>query len=651
MLGIYQRMAPAGTQRKKWLWRLQMSDIPEEVQAAGAETVAFKAEIRQLLDILVHSLYTEREIFLRELISNASDALNRVRFEMLTDREVRDPETELCIRIQVDKETRTLTISDTGIGMTREELIENLGTIARSGAKEFIQAAQASQTEAVLDVIGRFGVGFYSVFMVAEWVRVTTRSFRPEAQAASWYATGADTYTLGEAEKAERGTTIEVRLKEDAAEFLEEHRLREIIRKHSDYIAFPIYLGDATDKANQQTALWREQPKGVSEEQYHEYYRQLTLDFEKPLAQMHIVIDAPVQVYALLYIPGAVQRGIFSLRREDGLKLYSHKVLIQEYTRELLPEYLRFVQGVVDSEDLPLNVSRESVQSTAAMARLKKVITGRVLGSLKELAAKDPERYRKFWETFGLMIKEGVATSREESERETLYPLLRFRTTRLPDQWSSLAEYVGRMKAGQKSIYFLLGDDERSVLHSPHLDYFRRNGYEVLTLTDPIDSFMLLGLTTYEGFPLKNVAAADLDLPQEDEAKEASEGTLEADAITAVVERFKAHLGEKVTDVRTTKRLSGSVARLVDPEGALNQEMQRVYRLMDKDYEVPKKVLELNPAHPILNGLARLAGDDPVGEAIINQVYESALLVEGLHPDPASMIQRIQILMEAAVKK
>jgi HSP90 family molecular chaperone len=377
----------------------------------------------------------------------------------------------------------------------------------------------------------------------------------------------------------------------------------------------------------------------------------LTLDFEKPLAQMHIVVDAPVQVYALLYIPGAVQRGIFSLRREDGLKLYSHKVLIQEYTRELLPEYLRFVQGVVDSEDLPLNVSRESVQSTAAMARLKKVVTGRVLGSLKELAAKDPERYHKFWETFGLMIKEGVATSREESERETLYPLLRFRTTRLHDQWSSLAEYVGRMKAGQKSIYFLLGDDERSVLHSPHLDYFRRNGYEVLTLTDPIDSFMLLGLTTYEGFPLKNVAAADLDLPQEDEAKEDSEGTLEADAITAVVERFKACLGEKVTDVRTTKRLSGSVARLVDPEGALNQEMQRVYRLMDKDYEVPKKVLELNPAHPILNGLARLAGDDPVGEAIIDQIFESALLVEGLHPDPASMIQRIQMLMEAAVKK
>jgi HSP90 family molecular chaperone len=627
-------------------------DVSGVAQAPEAETVTFKAEIRQLLDILVHSLYTEREIFLRELISNASDALNRMRFEMLTQHEIVDPDAELNIRISLDKENRLLTISDTGIGMTRTELAENLGTIARSGAREFIQAAKESQSEEVIDVIGRFGVGFYSVFMVAEWVRVTSRSFLLDAEPASWYATGADTYTLEAAQKTSRGTAIEIKLREDALEFLEEHRLRDIIRKHSDFVAFPIYLGDSTEKVNQQKALWREQPRQVTEEQYQEFYKQLTLEYENPLETIHLVTDAPVQIYALLYIPGKAQRGIFSLRKEDGLKLYSHQVLIQEYTKDLLPEFFRFMHGIVDSEDLPLNVSRESIQSNSVLARIKKVLFGRLVSSLKEMALKNPEKYAAFWDEFGVYLKEGVATTRETTDRESLYPLLRFRTTRFSDTWNSLAEYVGRMKGGQKAIYYILGDDPHSVSYSPHLDYFRKRGYEVLTLTDPVDSFMLLGLAEYEGFSLKNVAAADLELPAEDE-KQAEEQAeeIEEDQVKQLVDRFKNQLGERVTDVRITNRLSGSVARLVDPEGSLGQEMQRVYRLMERDFEVPKKVLELNPRHPLLLGLQTLPDTEPLAVAVIEQIYESALLVEGIHPEPASMIQRIQQIMEAAVRK
>jgi HSP90 family molecular chaperone len=628
----------------------KMSGKTKQKENSGVQTVEFKAEIRQLLDILIHSLYTEREIFLRELISNASDALNRLRFEMLTQHDVLDPEAELCIRLTADKENRLLTISDTGVGMTQAELAENLGTIAHSGARDFVQAAQEADNKDLIDVIGRFGVGFYSVFMVAEWVRVTSRSYQPQAEAASWYATGADTYTLETGDKQERGTTIEIKLREDAAEFADEMRLRETIRRHSDYVAFPIYLGESDEKINQQKAIWREQPRLVEEDQYKNFYKQLTLDFEDPLEKVHVVTDAPVQIFALLYIPTKAQRGVFSLRKEDGLKLYSHNVLIQEYTRDLLPEYFRFLQGVVDSEDLPLNVSRESIQSNAVMARIKKVLTGRVTSTLREMALKEADHYRQFWSEFGVFIKEGVATTRDESERETLYPLLRFSSTKFPDQQVSLAEYVGRMKAGQKAIYYILGEDPRSVAYSPHLDYFRSHGFEVLALTEPIDSFMLLGITTYEGFPLQNIAASDLELPESEAENTPDESeVIAADEVAQLVERFKTRLGDKVTDVRTTNRLSDSVARLVDPEGAMNQEMQRVYRLMEKDYEVPKKVLELNPHHPILVGLQGLAPEDPLGEAIIDQVYESALLVEGLHPEPASMIQRIQQIMEAAL--
>jgi len=617
-----------------------------------AQPIPFKAETRQLLDILIHSLYTEREIFLRELISNASDALTRIDFEILTNRSVLDSSAELGIWITADTQENTLTIRDTGIGMTAEEMVQNLGTIAHSGAREFIHAFQESakhpaEGRSLSDMIGQFGVGFYSVFMVAEWVRVTSRSHLPEAEAATWMCTGADTFTVEVAEKADRGTVVTIKLKEDASEFAQDHRLRQIIRRHSDFIPFPIYLGEKAEQVNRQTAIWRQSPRQVEQKDYEEFYRQLTLEVDPPLVHAHMMVDAPAQMYAILYIPASQERGMFSLRREPGLKLYARKVLIQEYNRDLLPEYLEFVQGVVDSEDLPLNVSRESVQSNRIMAQLKKLVTSKVLDTLRKLAVDDPSKYNQFWAGYARYLKQGVAM--EPEEPEGLYSLLRFHTTSHPGEWSSLDDYLQRMPPGQEQIYYIVGDDERSVLYSPHLDVVRRAGYEVLIMADPLDAFMLVRLTQYKEHKLANVADADLKLPetpgQEPESEEAPQVEMEA-----LVGRIRQHLGDQVSDVRLTTRLTDSPARLVDPQGAPNPEMQRVMRLLNQEFETPKKVLELNPHHPILQRLNALPEPSPLAGLIIDQIYKDALLIEGLHPDPAGMIQRIQKLMEAALE-
>jgi molecular chaperone HtpG len=627
-----------------------------EVTMPDTQPIPFKAETRQLLDILVHSLYTEREIFLRELISNASDALTHMDFVLLTNRDVQDPQSALNIRVVPDPKEKTLTITDTGIGMTAEELTENLGTIAHSGARAFVEAAssEAVQTggRSLIDVIGQFGVGFYSAFMVAEWIRVTSRSYKPDAQAASWFSTGNDTFTVEPAERTERGTSVVVKFNDDAAEFLEEHRLREIIRKHSDFIPFPIFIGTSEEQANRQTAVWRQNPREVEKKDYEEFYKTLTLDFEAPLTYAHMVVEAPIQMYAVLYVPSHAERGLFSLRKEDGLKLYSRKVLIQEYCKDLLPEYFRFVQGVVDSEDLPLNVSRESVQANKIMVNLKKLVTGKVIDTLKKLANDDKETggdaYVKFWKDFGRYVKEGVAI--EQTEPESLYPLLRFHTTAKPDEWVSLEEYVGHMKEGQKDIYYILGDDPRSVKYSPHLDVVRKYDYEVLILTEPVDSFMLVRLNKYQDHALTNVANADLKVPESEKEKAAETPSVPAEDYASLVNRVKTQLGERVESVRMTDRLTDSPARLVDAAGAPAQEFQRVYRMLKEDFVAPKKVLELNPRHPILTRLNALPADSPLAPLVIEQVYENALLIEGLHPDPAGMIGRIQKLMEAALE-
>jgi len=615
------------------------------------EAVEFRAEIQQLLNILVHSLYTDREIFLRELISNASDALNRLQFEMLTNRDVRDPEAELAIRLTGDPQEHTLTISDTGIGMTREELIENLGTIAHSGAAAFLQSL--SEGKKPSDLIGQFGVGFYSVFMVAEEVRVTSRSHRPDAVAWTWIATGGDRYTLEPAEKTERGTTVLVKLKDDAREFAEASRLQDVVHRHSDFVSFPIYVGDRAQPVNRQAPLWRQSASEITDEAANDFYKQLTLDFEQPLARVHLNTDAPVQIYALLFVPAKAERGIFHLRKDYGLKLYSRKILIQDYCKDLLPKYLRFVEGVVESEDLPLNVSRETVQATKAMERLRGAVTHKALEALKDLAAKDADKYRAFWKEYSPFIKEGLAT--DVAARDRLTPLLRFHASRANGEAvTSLAEYVGRMPPGQRAIYYLLGEDLKAAARSPHLDYFRKENIEVLYLVDPLDGFVVTSLQSYEGFPLKNVDDAGLDLPESGKEKETeTEAAVPQAEFDALVARFKVQLGDRVADVRASDRLVDSPVRLVSPEDARQRDMEHVRRLLEKDYTIPKKILELNRRHPLIKDLSALiaAGQsEGVVNDCIQQLYDSGLLLEGLHPNPAEMVGRIQALMEAAVR-
>ncbi|MBK8035125.1 MAG: molecular chaperone HtpG [Chloroflexi bacterium] len=626
-----------------------------------AEQFSFKAEIQQLLDILIHSLYTDREIFLRELISNASDALTRVQFESLTNSNLVDAGAELYIEITPDEEAGTLTISDSGIGMTREEMVENLGVIAHSGAKAFVQKLKEQQAAGGQDVIGQFGVGFYSVFMVADKVRVVSRSAHPEAQAFAWESNGSDTYTIEPSDRETRGTDIIITVKEDAKDFLKTWKLSDIVRRHSDYIAYPIYVGEPKEgeeqeAVNKQVAIWRQESKEVTDEQYDEFYKMLTFDWEKPVHHIHMRADVPLQFYALLYVPAGSEANPLMGRREPGLKLYARKVLIQDNTTELLPDYLNFVAGVVDSEDLPLSVSRETVQATRVMANLKKTITNKVLNELKRLQKNKPEVYHQIFEAFGRHIKQGVVVS--PGEREDIEPLLMFPSTKTAsaDEWITLQQYVERMAENQTDIYYVIGDDYASATRSPHLDAFRQRGIEVLYFVDPVDPVLIMGLSEFSGHKLRAADEADIDLSNVGAVsadEEAPRDALPEDQFTGVQERFKAVLGERVTDVKESKNLVGSPARLVTSDHNPTRNMFRINRLMDRDYELPVKALELNPRHPLIYNLSgKLAADpqNPIIDAVIEQVFETALLQDGIHPDPASMAARLYQLMQAATE-
>ncbi|MBN1582521.1 MAG: molecular chaperone HtpG [Anaerolineae bacterium] len=619
--------------------------MSEESQATSFE---FRTEIQQLLNILVHSLYKEREIFVRELISNAADALSRIQFTMLTNRDVLEPDIELAIHIEFDKENKTLTVVDSGIGMTREELIENLGTIARSGAKAFLKALEEDQQTSV-EQIGQFGVGFYSAFMVAKEITVVSRSFRPDAQAYAWTSTGSNAYTVEPSERDHRGTSVILKLKDDADEFLEAYRLERIVKRYSDFVPFPIYMGE--NVANQKTALWRQRPQEITDEQYEEFYRHITYDFGKPMLHTHLVVDTPIQIFSILYVPSRKDYGVLTSRSDHGLRLYSKKVLIQEHNKDLLPNYLRFVEGVVDSDDFPLNVSREVVQTNRVLNTVKRNLVRKITGALEDMGKEAPEEYAKFWKEFGILLKEGIST--EPGDRDHLVDLLRFHSSKTEgDGLVSLREYVERMGEGQNEIYYAFGDDLGAIASSPHLDPFKARDIEVLFLTEPIDSFMIMGLQEYDDKKLRNVDDASLELPgEEKEEQEQKERPLDEEFVT-LLERFRNVLGDKVTDVREAKHLVDSPCRLVNPTNEPSSEMHRVYRLLNEEFEVPKKIMEVNPRSKLIAGLVGLVQGKPKADVIdqcIEQLYEDALLVEGIHPHPAGMIPRIQALMEAAV--
>jgi len=619
-----------------------------------SDSYQFKAEIKQLLRILVHSLYKDRDIFLRELVSNASDALTRMQFEMLTNRDVLDPEAELAIHIEVPEveegEKKRIVIKDSGIGMNEAELVQNLGTIAQSGAREFLERVKEGD-ENVSDIIGQFGVGFYSVFMIADEVRVVSRSYRPADEAAVWISDGGESYQVETAEISSRGTEIHIILKEDADEFANDWKLRQIIKKHSDFVRFPIYVGE--EQANQQTALWRKPSSEATEEEYNQFYQQMTLDFEPPLRAIHFTSDAPVHIRSLLFVPRKREKGMMSIRREPGLMLYSHNVLIQEYCTDLLPDWLNFVDGVVDSEDLPLNVSRETVHNNRMVRHLAKMVRKRVLRELEQMAGDNADNYQTFWEEYGRILKEGLAT--DLAAKEEILPLLRYPSSRSGGKLISLAEYIERMPDSQTEIYYVLGDSVSSVAHSPHLDPFKARDIEVLFWVDPLDAFVAPMLTEYQEKPFRNIDDADIELPElaETAEEETAESPIPEADFNLFVGRCVTTLGERVTEVRPSRVLKDSPIRLVSPKDAPNREMDRIYRHLDKNYEVPKRILEVNRNHPLIANLAHLVGqqpDNPLINLSIEQLYENALVQEGLHPNPGDMLPRIQQLINLAAQ-
>jgi molecular chaperone HtpG len=599
------------------------------------EQHSFGAEVGRLLDLVVHSLYSEREIFLRELVANAADAVDRRRFEALTDSNLAPP-PEARIRIVPDKEASTLTISDDGIGMTRQELIDNLGTIARSGTRAFAQNLAASKPEDRPSLIGQFGVGFYSAFMVADRVEVTSRKAGSE-EAFTWASEGAGEFTLGHATRETAGTDIVLHIKSDATEYLEPIRLETVIRKWADHITLPITVTqDGKDQpANEGTALWRKSKSDVTEQSYKEFYRHLGHYFDDPWATLHWRAEGTLEYFCLLFIPGMKPFDIVENDRDAHVRLHVRRMFITDKA-ELLPHWLRFVSGVVDTEDLPLNVSREMLQTTPVLARIRKALISRVLSELKT-RAKEAEDYNKFWENFGAILKEGVWEDNEH--RAELAPLLRFKSS-TQDGWTSLPDYVSRLQEGQDTIYYLTGDQADALKTSPQLEGFRAKGIEVLLMSDSIDSFWPERLDSFEGKKLRSVTQAAEDLSKGEDLPD----------VSPLLLAIKTALGDKVADVRATARLTDSAVVLASDGRGPDLAMQRLMRRAGRAMMPSRPVLEVNPRHRLIEALsAKLENAELIAEAAAT-LLDLAQVQEGdLPADATAFARRVTTLLAGSL--
>lgn len=635
---------------------------------AGKKTQQFRAEVCKVLHILTNSLYTNREIFLRELVSNASDALDKLRFRINRGESPREADLPLEIRISIDKDAKILTIADTGLGMTADELAENLGTIAKSGSEEFL-AGLAAESAAVpsegeegakpdaSNIIGRFGVGFYSVFMVAKEVEVISRpAFGGDAPAHIWTSDGLGTFSVAEAPEGApaRGTVIRAHIKEDAVEFLEKFRLESAIRKHSAFVPFPVFVED--ERVNTQPALWREPRSSVSKEQYAEFYKALTYDYKDPLDVQHISVDAPVQFNALLYIPDSTQDFFGADRDFWGLDLYARRVLIQHRNKELIPEYLAFLRGVVDTEDLPLNISRETLQENVLLRKINQVIVKQILGHLERMAKNDAEKYAAFWKLHGKVFKLGY---HDFPNRERISSLLRFNTSALvdADALASLDEYMERAPEGQKTFWYVAAPNREAARLSPHMERFRQKGIEVLYLLEPVDEFVMEGLGKYKEWDFKAVeTAADDALASfaDKEGEKENVQPLSAEDNTNfddLLLRMKEILGDKVKEVRVSHRLADSPAVLVSPDGGMTSSMEKLMRVMQKDDSLPVKTLEVNRDHPLLRNMLRMFKADRQDKALSDMtqsLFDASLLLDGYLKDPQALATRVNTLLSEA---
>lgn len=627
--------------------------------SSTTETLGFQAEVSQLLHLMIHSLYGNKEIFLRELVSNASDAADKLRFEAMTDGALLADDPELRIRIGYDKAARTITVSDNGVGMSRQEVVEHIGTIAKSGTREFLAQLTADRARDA-HLIGQFGVGFYAAFIVADRVTLVTRRAGLTAEhGVRWESTGEGTYTVETVEKATRGTDVVLHLRPDEDELLNGHRLREILRKYSDHIAIPILMkkeqwdGDAKayvtsaddEQVNRASALWARPKSDVTEEQYHELYRHVAHDPEAPLAYTHAKVEGRQEFTLLLYVPTRAPFDLWDREHRRGVKLYVRRVFIMDDAEQLLPAYLRFVRGVVDSSDLPLNVSREILQQSKDVQAIRSAAVKRVLTLLEDLAEKEPAKYQTFWTTFGRVLKEGLPE--DPSHRDRLAKLLRFSSTHNPDdaQTVSLADYVSRMKDGQTAIYYITADGHAAARHSPHLEIFRKLGVEVLLLHERIDEWVASSLLEFDGKPLQSAAAKELDLS----AIGGETLKPEADAATgehaALLERMQQALGERASAVRVTHRLTDSPACLVSSEAGLSTNLERMLKAAGQSVPAGKPILEVNPAHPLVRRIADET--DPLKFADWSHIlFDQATLAEGGQvDDPAAFVKRLNDLM------
>lgn len=631
-----------------------------------AEKMEFKAEVKQLLHLMIHSLYSNKEIVLRELISNASDAADKLRFEALANGALYENDSELKIQIGFDKAKRTLTISDNGIGMNRDEVVANIGTIAKSGTKEFFNSLSGDEAKDA-NLIGQFGVGFYSAFIIADKVTLITRR-AGNVEAVKWVSAGEGDFTLETVEKATRGTEITLHLRKDEDEFLNDWQLKSIIRKYSDHITLPIVMNktewkegeegadgtkqpgemvatDELETINKASALWARNKNDISPDEYNEFYKHVSHDYENPLGYTHSRVEGKQEYISLLYIPSKAPFDLYDRERRHGIKLYVKRVFIMEDAEKLMPQYLRFVRGVIDSADLPLNVSREILQDSRDVDAIKNGSVKKVLGLLEDLAKDKPDDYAKFWSEFGRVLKEGPGE--DFANKDKVAGLLRFASTHADNELQnvSFADYVCRMKPEQEVIYFITADSFAAAQHSPHLEIFRKKGIEVLLMSDKVDEWLLGSLNEFDGKKLQSIAKGDLDLGKlEDEAEKEAKAKIEEEAKT-LIERIKTALGDTVKEVRVTHRLTDSPACLVAGEHDVSANLARILKAAGQNAPDSKPVLEINPAHKLVKRL-----EVETAEATFNDlahlVFDQALLAEGGQlNDPASFVKRMNSLL------
>jgi len=619
----------------------------------GQETRGFQSEVKQLLHLMIHSLYSNKEIFLRELISNASDAADKLRFRALSTPDLYEGDGELRVRLSFDKEQRTLTLSDNGIGMSRDEVIENLGTIAKSGTKSFLESIGSDQAKDS-QLIGQFGVGFYSAFIVADKVTVRTRAAGAAAdQGVFWESEGEGDYRLADIDKAERGTEITLHLREGEDEYLDAWRLRSVISKYSDHIALPVEIEtkneeDGTEiweKINKAQALWTRSKAEVSEDEYKEFYKHISHDFTDPLSWSHNRVEGKQEYTSLLYIPAKAPWDMWNRDHKHGLKLYVQRVFIMDEAEQFMPNYLRFVRGLIDSNDLPLNVSREILQDSRITQSLRGALTKRVLQMLDKLAKDDAENYQQFWQQFGLVLKEGPAE--DGSNKEAIAKLLRFASTHNDNsvQNVSLEEYVARMAEGQEKIYFITADSYAAAKSSPHLELFRKKGIEVLLLSDRIDEWMMSYLTEFDGKVLQSVSKADetLDkLADESEEQKAAEKELEP-----FVERVKTLLADRVKEVRLTHRLTDTPAIVTTGADEMSTQMAKLFAAAGQDAPEVQYIFELNPEHSLVKRAAAESDEAQFAEWIELLLEQSLFAERGTLEDPNLFISRMNKLLSA----